>query len=99
MMETVCPTETFATTDQTVRYYMLEDDNMTSMGCFRKGINFLFQPLQRLYQAVRLTILSEKLPAVHGAFRMLIFLATFETCTLIRIFEAAAAVKQPRCGL
>jgi hypothetical protein len=78
---------------------MLEDDNMSSMGWFRKGINFLFKPLQRLYQAIRLTVLSEKLPAVHGEFRMLIFLATFETCTLIRIFEAAGAVRQPRCGL
>ena len=99
MMETVCPTETFATADQTVRYCMLKDDNVTSLGWLRKEINFLLQPLQRLYQAIRLTKLSEKLPTVHGVFRMLIFLATFETCTVIRIFEAAAAVRPPKCGL
>jgi len=91
--------ETSATTDQTVLYSMLEDDNMTSSGCFREEINFLLQPLQRLYEAIRLTMLSEKLPTMHGAFRMLIFRATFETFTVIRIFEAAAAGREPSCRL
>jgi hypothetical protein len=45
MMETVRSSETFATTDQTVRYCVLEDDDSTTSSVwFSKGMNFLLNP-------------------------------------------------------